>query len=349
MGALYAVRVQRDAANHVIGFAGTATQVATAQYLDGGLDYGPQDVLFLTTYPGNQVLQLRPGSTQPDRAIGLTALGVQSSVGTLAFVPQGMNGAGELQIASYSTGAFYQGTVQPDGNGTLDIVGLQQVATLPGGPEGITHVPAGSPLFAANTMLVAEYGNSRVSAYQMNPSGWPLPATRQDFVTNLGGAEGATIDPATGDFLFSSFGGRILVVRGFTSPCASFVSYGQGLPGTGGLLPVLGGHGCAARNLTISFDVSNGLGGTPGVLVIGAQQRAIPVLGGTLLVDPVLMVPHVLGGTPNVAGAGFAGIPSRIPDDANLVGVDFYTQAFYLDLAAVQQIAMTAGLTSQIR
>ena len=42
-------------------------------------------------------------------------------------------------------------------------------------------------------------------------------ATRRDFITVLEGAEGAAIDPLTGDFLFSTFGGghRIIVVRGF--------------------------------------------------------------------------------------------------------------------------------------
>jgi hypothetical protein len=45
-------------------------------------------------------------------------------------------------------------------------------------------------------------------------------ATRQTFISGLTGAEGATIDPLTGDFLFSTFGGgdRVFVVRGFSQP-----------------------------------------------------------------------------------------------------------------------------------
>lgn len=39
-------------------------------------------------------------------------------------------------------------------------------------------------------------------------------------MTGLSGAEGAAIDPLTGDFLFSTFGGgdRVIVVRGFAAP-----------------------------------------------------------------------------------------------------------------------------------
>ena len=42
-------------------------------------------------------------------------------------------------------------------------------------------------------------------------------ASRSDFITGLSGAEGAAIDPVTGDFLFSTYGGgnRVIAVRGF--------------------------------------------------------------------------------------------------------------------------------------
>jgi hypothetical protein len=46
--------------------------------------------------------------------------------------------------------------------------------------------------------------------------------TRTDFITGLSGAEGAFIDPVTGDFLFSTFGGGNSVIRvsGFAVPPA---------------------------------------------------------------------------------------------------------------------------------
>jgi hypothetical protein len=47
-------------------------------------------------------------------------------------------------------------------------------------------------------------------------AGW----STQDFVTGLSGAEGAFIDPLTGDFIFSTFGGgnHIEEIRGFVAP-----------------------------------------------------------------------------------------------------------------------------------
>ena len=54
----------------------------------------------------------------------------------------------------------------------------------------------------------------------MDGAGDPVVATRRNFVTGLAGAEGAFVDPITGDLLLSTFGtgGRILVVRGFSRP-----------------------------------------------------------------------------------------------------------------------------------
>jgi hypothetical protein len=46
------------------------------------------------------------------------------------------------------------------------------------------------------------------------------PATPSIFISGLTGAEGAVIDPLTGDFLFSTFGAanHVIVVRGFAPP-----------------------------------------------------------------------------------------------------------------------------------
>ena len=51
--------------------------------------------------------------------------------------------------------------------------------------------------------------------------GDPVVASRRRFVYGLDGAEGASIDPVSGDFLFSTFGtgtDRVVVVRGFVPP-----------------------------------------------------------------------------------------------------------------------------------
>jgi hypothetical protein len=219
-GSIYSIGVVRDAMNHITGFSGTASLFATAPFIDGGLDYGPGGVLFATGFPNNTLMQFKPGSTTPDKTIDLTALGFSSSVGTLAFVPAGQPGAGGLKIAVYNTGDFYDVTLTADGSGTYDILSKTLVTTLPGGPEGLIYVPSGSPLFTGPTMLVSEYSAGLVGAYDVDASGNPILASRRDFMTGLTGAEGAVIDPLTGDFLFSTFGGgdQIFRVTGFSTP-----------------------------------------------------------------------------------------------------------------------------------
>jgi hypothetical protein len=69
-------------------------------------------------------------------------------------------------------------------------------------------------------MLVSEYGAGQVAAYEVDANGDPIISTRRTFISNLSGADGAFIDPVTGDFLFSTFGSgdRVVVVSGFAKP-----------------------------------------------------------------------------------------------------------------------------------
>jgi hypothetical protein len=69
-------------------------------------------------------------------------------------------------------------------------------------------------------MLVAEYSAGTVGSYTIDANGNPVLASRHDFITGLTGAEGAAIDPLTGDFFFSTFGSgnQVFQVRGFTAP-----------------------------------------------------------------------------------------------------------------------------------
>ncbi|MEO8348764.1 MAG: hypothetical protein ABI610_07615 [Acidobacteriota bacterium] len=220
-GALYSIGVVRGAGSHITGFTGTATLFSQGQNNDGGVKFGPGGVLFYTRYPINEIGQIEPGSTVNDRIIDLTPLGVGSSVGALNFVPAGFPGAGGLKIVSYNTGGWYTASYATDGAGTYDITAPVLNTTIAVGPEGFIYVPLGSPIFPAGTsMLVSEYGNGAVGTYQIDASGNPIPASRAVFISGLTGAEGAVIDPLTGDFLFSTFGGgnQVIAVQGFGIP-----------------------------------------------------------------------------------------------------------------------------------
>jgi hypothetical protein len=220
-GALYEVRVVRNASGHITGFAGTATRFADAAYNDGGVAYGPGNVLFLARWPVNELGQTKPGSSATDKVIDVAPFGVASSLVSLGFVPPGHPGAGRLKLASYSGGEWYDAGVAPDGSGTYNLVGVTAVpgSTLPGGIVGFVYVNAGSRQFGGPSMLVSEYAADGVAAYAVDGNGNPIPSTRRSFISGLDGADGAFIDPVTGDFLFSTFGGgdRVVVVRGFAS------------------------------------------------------------------------------------------------------------------------------------
>ncbi len=253
LGAIYAIEVERTC-DRITGFVGTATRVADAPNIDGGLVVHPSGVTLFTRYPVHELGQIRPGSATMDKSVPLGAFMV-GSVGTCQIVPAGLPGAGQFKALSYNSGAWHTLTLAPDGTGLFDVTGASGATQLVGGPEGVVYVRAGSPDFPMTSVLVSEYGTGQVTAFEVDGNGDPLPETRRVFVSGLGGAEGAHVDATTGDFLFSTFGGgdRVIVVRGFNAPCPGDANNDQ-LVNFVDLNLVLGFFGQSAPN--IPGDVS---------------------------------------------------------------------------------------------
>lgn len=229
-GRLYTVDVTRGTGSHITGFSGSPTVFGSVgEYNDGGVAFGPGGVLFTSRWPVNALGQTKPGSTDEDKIVDLAALGVASSHAAVNFIPAGFPGAGGIRLVSWSGGQWYSATLVADGSGTFDVTLVTQqdldliasgIQNVPGGPEGFVYIAAGNPGFLANSLLISEYSAGSVGAYLSDANGNPLVSTRRDFLTGLSGAEGATIDPVTGDFLFSTFGGgsQVVVVQGFDAP-----------------------------------------------------------------------------------------------------------------------------------
>jgi hypothetical protein len=240
-----------------------------------------------------------PGSTTVNKTVDLTAAGVSSSVGAIAFVPAGFAGAGKFKILSYSTNEWYEAQLSPDGSGTYDVTNVQLKATLQGGLEGAVYVHGGNPDFSTDTALACEYIAGAVGAYALDSNGDPILATRQDFLTGLTGAEGALIDPVTGDFIFSTFGGgdRVLVVRGFTLP----TSYCTAKTNSLGCAPTIGYSGLPRMSGPDNFHVtaSNVYNRKFGIAYWGLANANTPFHGGTLCVANPLKFgpPSSSGGT----------------------------------------------------
>jgi len=224
-GTIDSISVVRGAGNHITGFSGTATQYSTAPGItsggiDGGLDYAPNGDLFYTSYSDNSIGEIKPGSTSPDKQVPLGPLGIASSVGSLLFVPAGQPGAGDLKVVSYNGNVWYNVPFTSDGSGTYNLSAPTTTVSITGGPEGVLYVPSGSTDFSTSSILLSEYGAGAVQAWQVDANGDPIVGTNVDFITGLSGAEGAFLDPETGDFLFSTFGGgnQVYEVQGFVAP-----------------------------------------------------------------------------------------------------------------------------------
>jgi hypothetical protein len=90
--------------------------------------------------------------------------------------------------------------------------------------------------------------------------------------------------------------------------------------------------------------LSQGLGGAPAVLAVGAQPLAAPFLGGTLLLQPVFFMAQALDGPAGAAGQGETAFALPVPDDPALSGASVFLQGFVLDGGAGQLGALSAGL-----
>ena len=151
-GRIYQIGVTRNATGHITGFSGPARLYPSSasrigQYNDGGVTFGPDDVLFVTRYPNNQIEESKPGSATVNQLAELTPLGLPSSVGALAFVPTGYPGAHRLKLVSFTGGGWYDLNYRPDGKGTFLLDAPSLRASIGGGPEGIAFVPQGSRYF----------------------------------------------------------------------------------------------------------------------------------------------------------------------------------------------------------
>ncbi|MCB1745383.1 MAG: hypothetical protein KDK91_33765 [Gammaproteobacteria bacterium] len=225
---IYGVGLVRDEQRHIIGFDGNVTPYAAANTptrgIDGGLAYGPGGVLFFTTYNDNRIGQIKPGSSGPDRLIDLGALGIAGSTGSLQFVPDDLPGAGHLKIVTFRGNTWYDAEVSAATDGTYDVELTGTKVLLGGGPEGIVYIRAGNPGFERDSILLSEWSNRQVAAYEIDANGDPIVSTRREFLSDLSSAEGAAVDPLTGDFLFSNYAGDergIVVVGGFDPPPAA--------------------------------------------------------------------------------------------------------------------------------
>ncbi len=357
VGVIQEIGVTRDGQGHITAFNGTSRLHAAAPYVDGGLAFGSTGVLFFTEYPVNMLGEFKPGSTTVDKTVDLTAAGIGSSVGAIQFVPAGFAGAGACKILGYNTDEWYQVDLVADGSGTFDVSNAQLKSTLVGGLEGVVYVHGGNPGFASDSVLVCEYSNGNVGTYTIDANGDPVIASRQDFITGLSGAEGALIDPVTGDFIFSTFGGgdHVIVVKGFSLPTVYCTPKASSL----GCAPEIGftGQTSIAGPDNFAATASNVFNQKFGVAMFGLASANTPFHGGTLCVASPTKLASVLrsGGsslpTQDCSGAFSVPISHAFMTSHNLTpGTAGYVQFMIRDpgLSTPDNMALSAGLRFEV-
>ena len=219
-GRIYAVPLVRGVDGHITGF-GTATDYCAGANNDGGLDYAPNGTLFVAQYPLHSIGQVLPGNSSTfDLVTNMAQFGVTGSLGGLLFVPEGQPGEGHLKLLIYNSSRWYDVPFSENPDGTYSFANATVEVQIQGAPEGFVYVPGCSQAFPNPSILVCEFGTGSVTTYDVNQQGDPIPLSRRVFISGLGGAEGAVIDPVTGDFLFGTYGGgnRIVRVDGFPPP-----------------------------------------------------------------------------------------------------------------------------------
>ncbi len=339
---IYAVPVTRDGMGHINGFGTPATHATLTDGADGGLAYGPNNVLFHTSYPGNLIGEVLPGSPGTNRTLDLNLLSnfTMASVGGCAFVPAGYPGAGQFKVVSWGTADWRTVGLAPEPSGTYGATGISAQHLIGGGPEGILYPGPTTAWTNASRVLIADWSNNTVRVMQIDANGDPIPSSDAVLVGNVPGVGGGALDPVTGDWLFTFSNGRLLQIRqGGT--CGSFRVYGTGGAGLNGV-PTIAATGCARLAGSFTVAISNGRPNAFGALAIGFSEWQVPVFNFELLNDGAISLSHVLNGT------GAYSLPVAVPSTALYGNWDIYFQGGYLDAATPFGFAASRGLQVHI-
>ncbi len=124
----------------------------------------------------------------------------------------------------------------------------------------------------------------------------------------------------------------------------TYIEYGTGTQGFGGLTPSLSGNGGTVIGGPVDIDLGQARPFAPGGLFISNAQASFPALGGTFLVNPPFTQ---LGFSANALGAAsFNGV---LPNDVTLIGSQVNLQAWLQDADGPSGFAASNGLQFTIQ
>lgn len=159
---------------------------------------------------------------------------------------------------------------------------------------------------------------------------------------------GAGFGDADADGDLDVIGGAVTRGLRVQPPAAGFAQqYGEPASGAAGAKPLLGLAGAAdAQQPSIGLRVARGVGGAPGLWVIGTQPAALsllPSFHATLLVGGLFFQqPIALKGAAGAAGQGF--LHKAVPVVPSYAGLETRSQVFLFDAAVPGLITATNGM-----
>lgn len=117
--------------------------------------------------------------------------------------------------------------------------------------------------------------------------------------------------------------------------------YGQGCPGTGGLVPKIAADDAPRLGATVAFDLRDALPGSIALLALGLTGLQIPLGGGCSLLNDALFVSSV-----PISPSGTTSLSQALPSSPALVGVSLFAQYAVLDPngAFAALLSLTNGL-----
>ncbi|MSR47561.1 MAG: hypothetical protein EXS13_10955 [Planctomycetes bacterium] len=303
--------------------------------------------LYVTDFGFQHVVAIDP-ATGAQRVFCDNSLGLFMVPGGIAFDPQG-----NLWMTDHGTHDIFR--MDPAGN----------LVEFIDGPSVGLDVPAGIEVDCAGNVFVAGYENCNLVRIRadsgemtvfcddpvlMDPNDVAFANDGSVYTTTAESSALVKIDAggnATVLYQDAALGAFLGVAVRRTVPLdGSMSEYGTGTAGSGGHVPQLHGIFTPDLGVTCALEVTHANGGAGGFLLGGLAAGALPIWGGTCLVDlgvhfDIYPVTHSGSG----AGNGTWLIDIEIPnDDPILAGLATYWQDLVFDKGAPKKIAMSNGL-----